>query len=63
MTYRILLLLIAAGTAAVLTLAGQLADAQHAAYQQHMQALCSTDSDCMRLCDPDDAECDGGPQQ
>ena len=25
-------------------------------------ALCDTDSDCMRLCPADDAECDGGPQ-
>lgn len=26
------------------------------------EALCDTDTDCMRLCPPDDEECDGGPQ-
>jgi hypothetical protein len=25
-------------------------------------ARCTTDTDCARLCDPDDDECDGGPQ-
>ena len=27
-----------------------------------VEALCSTDLDCMRLCPKDDKECDGGPQ-
>jgi hypothetical protein len=29
---------------------------------QQPAALCSTDSDCLRLCPPADLECDGGPQ-
>jgi hypothetical protein len=27
-----------------------------------LPALCETDSDCMRFCDPADLVCDGGPQ-
>lgn len=31
-------------------------------YQDLSEARCDTDTDCMRLCPPDDEECDGGPQ-
>lgn len=29
---------------------------------QPAEAQCSTDSECMALCRPDDEECDGGPE-
>ena len=29
---------------------------------QDVPALCDTDTDCMRFCDPADLDCDGGPQ-
>lgn len=32
------------------------------AHATQQRALCSTDSDCAKLCRADDVECDGGPQ-
>lgn len=35
---------------------------EHALYE--VEAVCDTDTDCMRFCPPpaDDPDCDGGPQ-
>lgn len=30
--------------------------------EQADPALCGSDTDCMKLCSPDDRECDGGPE-
>lgn len=58
-TYRIRSALLALAVHAVL-FAAVLADEPRPV--PHYEALCDTDSDCMRLCDPADEQCDGGPQ-
>lgn len=45
-----------------LALLASVAAQQAIPQQQHAQAQCSTDEECMRLCPPTDCECDGGPQ-
>jgi hypothetical protein len=59
MPYRLLIVIVLVATAAALYGASVLAHQQRAA---HQQALCGSDSECAELCDPADAECDGGPQ-
>lgn len=53
-----LLLVLAAIAVAVLTAFPDTGDALPA---DSMPALCATDSECALPCPPDDAECDGGP--
>lgn len=59
-----------AATVLLLLVAG-FAAGQHTASRQAftvrivapgLEAQCSTDTDCMRLCPPDDRDCDGGPE-
>jgi hypothetical protein len=54
--------LVAGIVAALLSLLPALLMMQTAHSKPRAEALCHTDSECMLLCDPDDPECDGGPQ-
>lgn len=43
-------------------IAGLNASLERSEGAQPAEAQCSTDSECMVLCRPDDEECDGGPE-
>lgn len=47
---------------AYLALVAALALAMAHATGAQPEAICGTDSECMKLCPPADADCDGGPQ-
>jgi hypothetical protein len=52
-----------AAALAIIGLGCMAADAywQHTRHAEPVEALCTTDMECMALCPPADLECDGGP--
>lgn len=61
MRYRYLIALLIAVIGFLIVSAYSVAEDARPLLLRHT-AQCDTDSDCLRLCDPADAECDGGPQ-